>query len=164
MIETMELIALVVGILFGYWCIGRKAIEWLFVVLYSSAFSTKKSFYNLYDIADDDVSFEWYKDHNKHVKKYADYLKLHAAARSSAYETFKTTYDALSKALLTKILPISVAPAILFWGNWYFYLLGVVITVAILIVREVAKYGYRPGFYQRVAVFNSMNTYYKNKE
>ena len=163
MIEIMSIVAIVVGILFGFWCFSRQTISWLFVILHTSAFSTKKGFYELYDMADDEVTFSYYKVHNKDVKNYADYLKIHSDARPTAYKTLKSTYDALSKSLLFKTIPIALAPAILFWANWYFYLLGVAIIVACLIGYEVARNGLRPGYYQRLIVFNSLNKFYKDK-
>lgn len=162
MIDLMSIVALVVGILFGYWCIGRQTVSWLFVILHTAAFSSTKGFYDLYDTADDDVSFKWYKDHNSSIKKYADYLKLHADARSSAYKTFKSTYDTLKRSLAFRVVPIALAPAILFWSNWHFYLVGVVITVVGLVAYEIAKNGFRPGFYQRLAIYTTLSTYAKS--
>ena len=162
MISIVSIIALVVGVLFGLWCFDRQAISWLFILLHTSNFSSKASFYELYDRADDEVSFEWYKDHNKNIKKYADYLKLHADARESAYATFQRTSSSLKKSLLFRVIPIAVAPAIIFWSNWYFYLLGVGIIFVILVGYEVARHGFRPGFYQRLVVYTLLNTYVKN--
>ncbi len=163
MIEVMNIVALAVGFLFGLWCFGRNTISWIFIIFHSSAFSTKTGFYNLYDMADDEVSFEWYRDHNSGVNKYTDYLKLHADARPSAYETFKETYDALVKSLAFRTLPIALAPAILFWTNWYFYLAGVVIILLGLTAQEVVKNGIRPGFYQHIAIYNTLSTYAKSR-
>lgn len=162
MIEIMSIVALVVGILFGFWCF-REAVSWLFVILHTSAFSSKKGFYDLYDMADDEVSFKFYRDHNKGIRKYADYLKIHAAARPSAYKTFRKTYDALMKSIFTRILPIALIPAIVFWSNWYFYLAGVVIMLIGFVAYELSKHGFRPGFYQRLVVFTVLNTYSKDK-
>ncbi len=117
----------------------------------------------MYDMADDEVSYKWFLDHKSGVKTYADYLKLHADARTSAYKTFKKTHDALVKSLVFRIVPISLAPAVLFWSNWYFYLFGVVIILVGLIVSEVIKNGIRPGFYQRLVIYTALSTYAKNK-
>lgn len=163
MIDLMSIVALVVGILFGLWCFGGQRTGWLFTIFHSSIFSTKKGFYNLYDVSDDEVSYEWYVGHNDGIKKYADYLKLHADARESAYDTFKGMYDAIIKSFVTRILPISIAPAILFWSNWYIYLIGVVTGLGLLVAYEVAKYGVRPGFYQRLVIYATLNTYAKKK-
>ncbi|MEO5948871.1 MAG: hypothetical protein ABIP74_00525 [Candidatus Saccharimonas sp.] len=159
----MNFIAIAVGIVFSYWCVGKQTISWLFIVFHMSPFSTKKGFYALYDMADDETSFKFYRDHNTDVKKYADYLKIHADARSSAYETMKRTHDALKKSLIFRTLPVTLAPAILFWSNWHFYILGVAITLIGLAAYEVSKNGIRPGFYQRLIIFNVLNTYYKNR-
>lgn len=163
MIDLMSLVALAFGILFGLWCFGGQRLEWLFTMFHSSVFSTKKGFYNLYDLVDDEVSFEWYKSHNDGIKKYADYLKLHADARDSAYGTFKGMYDAITKSYVTRIVPISLVPAILFWSNWYYYLAGVAGVLILLIAREVARNGMRPGFYQRLVIFTTLSTYAKKK-
>lgn len=162
MIEIMSIVALVVGLLFGFWCF-RETVSWLFVILHTSAFSTKEGFYNLYDMADDEVSFKFYGDHNKEIRKYADYLKVHAAARPSAYKTFRKTYEALIKSIFTRTLPIALAPAILFWSNWYFYLAGVAIMLTCFVAYELSKHGFRPGFYQRLVVYTVLNTYSKDK-
>ncbi len=161
MIDLMSIVALIVGILFGLWCSGKQTISWFFVILHTAAFSSKKGFYNLYDMADDEVSFKWYVDHNSSIKKYADYLKLHADARSSAYTSFRSTYDALKRSLVLRILPIAIAPAILFWSNWYFYLLGVAVVLAGLVAYELANNGFRPGFYQRLAIYTTLSAYAK---
>lgn len=163
MIEIMSIVALVVGILFGLWWFGGHKISWLFTIFHSSVFSTKKGFYNLYDMADDEISYKWYTDHNSGIKKYADYLKLHADARSSAYATFKETYDALVKSFVTRIVPIALVPAILFWSNWYFYLMGVATAFIALVAYEVVNNGVRPGFYQRLVVYTTLGTYAKKK-
>ena len=163
MINLMNMVAIIVGILFGYWCFGKQTVSWFFVIFHTAAFSSKEGFYNLYNMADDEVSFKWYVDHNGSIKTYADYLKLHADARSSAYKTFKSTYDILKKSLAFKILPSSLAPAVLFWSNWYFYVLGVAILLVVLVGYEVVRYGFRPGFYQRLAIYTTLSTYAKSK-
>jgi len=88
MINLMNVIAIVAGVLFGLWCFRRQAISWLFILVHTSTLSSKAGFYELYDRADDEVSFEWYKDHNHTIKRYADYLNLHAEARELAYASF----------------------------------------------------------------------------
>lgn len=163
MLEVMSYVVITVGILFGVWSFGRQSVSWLFVLLHTSAYSSQKGFYNLYDMADDEVSFKFYKDHNKDIEKYSDYLKIHADARSTAYKTFKHTYNALIRSIFFRILPIALTPAILFWSNWYFYLIGVFTAFISLVLYEIAKNGIRPGFYQRLVVFMILNTYSKTK-
>jgi hypothetical protein len=163
MMSAVNIIVIIAGLLIGLWCYGRQAISWLFIIIHMSAFSSKASFYELYDRADDETSFRWYKDHNGSIVKYADYLKLHADARPSAYGLFKSTYSALKRSLFFRIIPISLLPAIIFWTYWYFYLIGVGATLTILISYEIAKHGIRPGFYQRLAVYAILNTYAKKQ-
>jgi hypothetical protein len=162
MITIVNIIALVIGVLFGFWCFGRQAISWLFILIHTSMISSKASFYELYDRADDEVSFDWYKDHNKDIKKYADYLKLHAAARESAYASFKRTSRSLRRSLLLRVIPIALAPAIIFWTNWHFYLAGVGIIFIAMVGYEAARHGLRPGFYQRLVIYTILSTYTNN--
>ena len=96
-------------------------------------------------------------------KKYADYLKLHADARESAYGSFQSTIHSLKKSLLFRIFPIALAPAIIFWTNWYFYLMGVAVIFVVLVGYEIVRHGFRPGFYQRLVVYTLLNTYVKNR-
>lgn len=163
MIETMNYIALIAGILFGFFFIGRQKINWLFIFLNSSPFSSKEGFYDLYDLADDEVSFQWYFGFENKVKKYADYLKLHAEARPTAYEEFRKSYDAITRALIY-IVPITIAPAILFWTNWYLYILGVFASLVAITGFGIAKNGLQPGFYQRVVIFTVLDKYVKSKQ
>jgi hypothetical protein len=164
MIETMNIVALVIGALFGLWCLGRRdTISWIFVIFHSSAFSTKQGFYNLYDAADDELSYKRFLAHESEIETYVDYLKLHADARTSAYAIFKETYGSLVKSVAFRILPIVLAPAALFWSNWYFYLIGVATILTGLVVGEVIKNGIRPGFYQRLVVFDALRARHKRK-
>lgn len=163
MMGIMSIIALVAGILFGFWCFGRQAISWLFILVHTTVFSSEAIFYRLYDRADDEITFAWYKDHNKNIKEYADYLKLHSDARESAYESFQSTYSSLKKSLLFRTLPLVLAPAVLFWSNWYFYLFGVGVALIVLVGYEIAQNGFRPGFYQRLVIYIILNKYTKGR-
>lgn len=161
MIGLMAILAVIVGILVGLFCYSRQTISWILIVLHTAAFRSKQNFYQLYDAADDETSFKFYRTHNKTIEKYADYLKLHAKARDSAYGVYQNTIRGLKKSLV-KVFLISLVPSALFWSNWHYYLLGVVIVLVALILREIVKNGTRPGYYQRLAVFNVLNTYAKS--
>jgi len=163
MIKIVNVIALVVGVLFGLCCFRRQAISWLFILVHTSTLNSKAGFYELYDRADDEVSFEWYKDHNNATNSYADYLKLHADARESAYASFQRTSRSLKKSLLLRVVPIALAPAIIFWSNWYFYLLGVGSIFMALVGYEITRHGFRPGFYQRLVVFTVLSSFAKRR-
>jgi hypothetical protein len=163
MIGIMSVIAFLVGVTFGYLFVGKEKIGWLLGIFHTSSFSSKEGFYSLYDMADDELSFKLYKDHNKTIKKYADYLKVHADARSTAYKSFKHTNNLLKNILVFRVLPILLIPAIIFWSNWYYYLAGVAISVVYFIGYEIYKYGIRPGFYQRVIIFTILSGYYRDK-
>lgn len=160
---VVSVIALVAGILFGFWCFGRQAISWLFILVHTAVFSSEDTFYKLYDQADDEVSFEWYKDHNKGIKEYTDYLKLHSDARESAYELFQSTYSSLKRSLLFRVFPLALAPTVLFWSNWHFYLIGVGVILIAFVGYEIAQHGFRPGFYQRLVIYTILNRYTKGR-
>lgn len=162
MIGIMNIVALVIGSLVGLAFFGGKEITWLFVTLYMASYNSKSKFYDLYDVTGDEVSFKWYVDHNSDVHNYADYLKLHADARPSAYKTFCRTYKSLKKMLLWNI-PIILAPAILFWSNWYFYLAGVAMMFVAVVAYDFAKNNFQLNYYQRVVIFSMLSIYHKNK-
>ena len=67
--SIMNIVAIIVGVLCGLWCFGRQAVSWLFILMHTATLNSKSNFYELYDRADDDISFEWYKAHNKAIKK-----------------------------------------------------------------------------------------------
>src|SRR5690606_21958091 len=60
--------------------------------------------------------------------------------------------------LLLRVVPIVLAPAVIFWSNWYFYLLGVGSIFLALVGYEIALHGFRPGFYQRLVVFTVLSS------
>jgi len=162
MIGIMNIIALIIGIAVGVGFFHGKEITWLFITLYMAAFNSKEKFYDLYDVTDDELSFAWYVDHNADVSNYADYLKLHSEARPSAYKTFNRMYKSLKRMLLWNI-PIILAPAILFWSNWYFYLAGVAMAFIGFVAYDFAKNSFELNYYQRVVIFSMLSIYHKNK-
>lgn len=157
----MAILGVIVGIFIGLYCYGRQTISWILIVLHTAAFNSKLNFYLLYDAADDETSFKFYKAHNATIKNYSDYLKLHATAHDPAYEIYHNTIRGLKRSIL-KIVFISLAPAVLFWSNWHYYLIGVVMIFVVLVLREVVKNGTRPGFYQRLVIFTVLNTFNKS--
>lgn len=163
MIESMDLVALAIGILFGLLIFRKSTIDWILMLLHAGAFSNERNFYGLYDKLDDEESARMYKDHDKSVTKYADYLKLHAAARSSAYKTFGEMRKNLIRSLLLKVIPISLTPAVLFWNHWYFYVIGVAIALVIALAGELLRYGYRPAAKQRSVIFTTLSSYSKKE-
>jgi len=163
MIEKMSIIAIAAGMMIGFLCFNKLAAGLMFVITYANPFNSSKSFYNLYDAADDELSFAAYTTHDSEIMKYSDYLRLHANARQTAYESFKGAFNTYVKSLLLLSLPISIAPALLFWTYWYFYLLGVAITLVLLVIYQLKKHGLEPRFIQNVVVFSTLISYEKNK-
>lgn len=157
----MVTITVIVGILFGLWCYGRQAISWAFILFHTAAFGSRQDFYNLYDAADDETSFKWYRAHNQSVKKYADYIRLHSDAHDASYKIYQNTVRSLKRSMLVKIMPISLLPTVLFWTNWYYYIIGVVLAIVYLVIYELVRNGLRARFYQRLVIFTVLNTYSK---
>lgn len=160
MIELMEIVALVVGILFSFYYFRRSA-DYILILIYFSIFSTKERFGRLYDIADDEVTYSFIGNEFEGVKKYSDYYRLHEAARPTSYKHFHRYYKSIATLVLMKFLPIVLAPAILFWSNWYLYLVGVLITIIGLVVYKTFIKGYRAGFYQRLVILAVIKDYQK---
>lgn len=163
MIGVMNIVALVAGIILGLLFFSGQTVSWLFIILHSSVFGSKKGFYGLYDVADDEVSFKFYKEHNKNIHNYADYLKIHAKAHDSAYKIFKSAHSTIVRSLLFRIIPIATIPTALFWSNWYLYLVGLLTSLICLVVYEISKNGVRPGYYQRLVIYTVLNTYQKSE-
>lgn len=163
MIELMEIVALVAGILFSFYYFRRSA-DYILILIYFSIFSTKERFARLYDLADDEVTYSFIGTQLDDVKKYSDYYRLHEAARPTSFKHFHRYYKGITTLLLKKFLPIVLAPTILFWSNWYFYLIGVLVTIIGLVVYKTFVKGYRVGFYQRLVIFAAINDYQKKSK
>ena len=160
MIELMEMVALILGTLFSFYYF-RSSADNILILIYFSVFSSKERFSHLYDQADDEVTFSFIGTQLDDVKIYSDYFRLHEAARPTSFKHFQRYYKSLISLLLKHYLPIVLAPTILFWSNWYFYLIGVLLTLIGLVVYKTFIKGYRIGFYQRLVVFAVIKDYQK---
>lgn len=162
MMEVMEYLATGSGALIGFIFLS-KTIDYILITFYYALFSSPHGFDVMYDAADDEDTYKYYfKTQAKNFKTYVDYLRTHKDAQPSSYKRFRKYYDSLFKMLLTRILPIVLLPAIIFWSNWYFYLLGVIIVfIALIIYRRFVKQK-RAGYYQRLMVFAVISDYIKD--
>lgn len=161
MIDTMEYLAFGIGALFGLIYLQRsKAIDWILVVFHYMPIKSKVSFYGLYDNTEQESAYRYLKDEDDpDIKNYADYLRVHQAARPSAYERFRKYYDALAKMLLVRVAPIALLPAILFWSNWYYYVCGVLIALVVLSFYALIVNPRGAGARKRLMVFTVMRDY-----
>ena len=166
MIDSMEYLALGVGVLFGLVYLQlSQAIDWILVVLHYMFFRSKENFYGLYDNTEQESVYEHLKyTETLDVKDYADYLRVHQAARPSAYKRFRKYYDALVKVLLVRVAPITLLPAILFWSNWYYYVEGLLIAFIVLALYAILVKPRGAGARKRLMVFAVMRDYLKDNK
>lgn len=162
----MEYLALSAGVLFGLAYLHfSQAIDWILVVPHYMFFRSKENFYGLYDNTEQESVYEHLKyTETLDVKDYADYLRLHQAARPSAYKRFRKYYDALVKVLLVRVAPITLLPAILFWSNWYYYVEGLLIAFIVLALYAVLVKPRGAGARKRLMVFAVMRDYLKDNK
>jgi small-conductance mechanosensitive channel len=162
----MDYLALGVGVLFGLVYLQlSQAIDWILVVLHYMFFRSKENFYGLYDNTEQESVYEYLKyTETLDVRDYADYLRLHQAARPSAYKRFRKYYDALVKVLLVRVAPITLLPAILFWSNWYYYVEGLLIAFIVLALYAIIVKPRGAGARKRLMVFAVMRDYLKDNK
>lgn len=161
----MEYLALGIGSLFGLVYLQlSQAIDWILVVLHYMFYRSKESFYGLYDNTEQESVYEHLKyTETLDVKSYADYLQIHQEARPSAYERFRKYYNTLVKALVVRVAPITLLPAILFWSNWYYYIGGLLIALVVLTLYAVVVKPQGAGARKRLMVFAVMRDYLKDQ-
>ena len=166
MIDSMEYLALGIGSLFGLVYLQlSQAIDWILVVLHYMFYRSKESFYGLYDNTEQESVYEHLEyTETLDVKSYADYLRIHQAARPSAYERFRKYYDTLVKVLAVRVAPITLLPAILFWSNWYYYIGGLLMALVVLTLYAVVVKPQGAGARKRLMVFAVMRDYLKDQK
>jgi hypothetical protein len=163
MIELMEIIALIVGILIGlYWFKGTA--EYILILLYLAPYRTESKFEWFYDHADDEVTFSFIGTQLDGVKVYSDYYRLHQAARATSYEYFKKYYVGLTSIFFNLKITIVLIPALLFWAHWYVYLLGLLAGLIIVVLYKVMNNGCSIGYYQRLIIFAVIKDYQQQPE
>jgi uncharacterized membrane protein len=146
MIGLMDTVALVAGLLLT-WFLFAKSTNMFAMALVFLFDRSEPRFMALYDLIDDEVSFQFMALED--IKTYADYLRRHRAARKTTYERFRRYFDTVMKVFLRTLL-IAILPAVLFWSHWYWYLIGVAIMALGTVAYEYLIHNRRPGFYQRV--------------
>jgi len=161
MIELMSIVALVVGLFLG-WFVFSRSIGTFLTVTIMWPYLSKRHFMSFYELADDEVSFKFMVLDD--VKTYADYLRLHESAKKSAYKRFRHIFDNAARVLVLRLLPIALLPAIIFWTNWYWYILGELVLVVLFVVRDLQQHHFGIGFYQRVMLNTVLSNYLKDRK
>lgn len=141
MIESMEYlmyIAVAAGGLIALLrlLIGHKLDEIITAVV-NWQHRKEEDFYIFYDHMSEGVH-ELFIDviKNPKIKTRDDFYKLHDEARDDMYKIFNHYRVEATKDVLLRVLPVILLPAIVFWQNWYYYLLGVAIVSAVLIAYK----------------------------
>ena len=161
MMEFMEWLAFGVGVSIGFVFLSSN-VDYILIIICYTLFKSSYGFDVMYNAADDEATYNYYKTQSKEFKTYADYLRVHRAAQPSSHKRFRRYYDSLAKMLLTRIVPIVLLPAIIFWSNCYYYLIGVLIVfVGLLAYKRFVKHK-RVGSYQRLMVFAVICDYIKD--
>lgn len=163
MIHNMSFIALLAGFIIATLYLRHNVMDYILTVFYFFAKKSPKEFAILYDNADDEVTYKFIKNHDKGIKKYADFLRIHQEARESSYKYFRNIYDGLVKLLLYRFLPIVLIPAILFWSNWSYYLIGMTLVFLIVLIYKLIIKQHRIGFHQRLMISTIIGEYLKEK-
>ncbi len=160
MMDTMEWFALGIGVIVGL--IGYfRVVDYIFIVFYYALFRTRRSYDAIYDAADDEVTYKHFKS-QLGIDSYADYLRLHKTVQPSSFERFLGYFKTLSTMIFLRITPLVLLPAIIFWTNWYYYVIGVSMALVLLLIYKRFVKGVRAGYYQRLMVFAVIDSYIKN--
>lgn len=163
MMEIMEWLAIGMGALIGYIFLSQK-VDYIMIVSYYTLFKSRIGFDAIYDTADDEATYKYFKPQVNEFQTYADYLRIHKAAQPSSYERFRRYYDSIARMLLIRIAPIVLLPAVIFWSNWYYYLIGVLaVFVGLIGYKRFVKRN-RAGQYQRLMVFAVLRDYIKDSK
>lgn len=166
MIDSMEYLALGIGLVFGVSYLRFSgSMDWLLIVLHYMFYRSKDSFYGLYDNADKESSYERMKIlAPQSMGSYAKYLKIHQEARHSAYKRFTRYYSSLTRFLLVRTLPILLLPAVLFWGNWYYYVAGLLAAAILLGLYVVIVKPSSAGARKQLLVLAILKSYLKDQK
>ena len=161
MIYLMEYIAFTAGVLLC-WYMFRIFTDVLLTVLVFMPYCTKKRFDGIYGRFNDNTS---YTMHGKqHIESYDEYLRMYELSKKTAYVSFRRYFSQPIKMILTRILPITLLPSILFWNNWYWYIAGLAGTLFAMAFYKLFVELKDAAFYQRAMVFTIFDTYINKQE
>lgn len=130
----MEYVALFSGILIGFLYLRRRMVfDWVLIYFVFHKYRDRKKFYHLFDLLKDEIIMQ-YIDGLGIVNNYDDLKKIHKEARPSAYKKSRYYYGYVTRMVFTRVVPICLFPAIIFWNNWYYYIAGVLAIMACLLL------------------------------
>lgn len=135
----MNHLAFIFGIIFGLPCFYLTDSARLALCLFYLDFiKSKRNFYIFYDYSDTELCYKAQKEYcGFKIARYIDFLHLHQTVRPKAYEYFKRYYLAILRFLFLKVLPIVLLPAAYFWQRWQYYILGLLLSFAALLLGEI---------------------------
>lgn len=145
--------AVFIGIVFGWWLAARHIDHWL-IIFYHFRYRTATKYLELYDLCDNEYSFQVMERQKHGPKSYAEFLLWHQKYRPKAGETFRKYWDALTKEVLRDYLLLAVLPAAILWHNWIYFLVSfLAIHIAYLLHRVAVK---RNGISFYVTLINTL--------
>lgn len=158
MIESMMIIAFAVGLILGG-AVLYPVMSTALTILHTLPFLSRRVFYAAYSEADDRATYDFLALDG--IKSHKAYLGLHEAAQESAYDIFRIFYRNVVVGFMLQRGILVLLPAIIFWGNWYWYMTGVFV-IFIFSLTASEKYSKnRAGFYQRAMMRAVFTEYLK---
>ncbi len=132
----MIIFAVLLGSLAGI-LLARRHIDHLLILFYH--FKYKNRYEQLFDQFDTDNVFKLIKD--VRFKTYHEFLLRHQAAKPEAKKIFMEHWSAICALLVRNYLIFVVFPAILFTGNWFYFVAPVLcFHLGYLIHRRLVKH------------------------
>lgn len=160
MIGLMMYGALLVGLLLGFWLFYRNSGLYMSALVYIFD-SSKRRFMVIYDLMDDERFYDFMILDG--IKTYADYLRLHEAARKTIYKRFQRQLRSVRRTVLNHTLLGIALPSLVFWSNWYWYLLGFTIAALIFIAYARVALNRGRGYYLGACVNALFVEYLRDK-
>ena len=151
----MESIALASGLVVGVLS-GIKLLDHSPLIFFHRNFLFGDSYQALYDQLDNEANFEIMRNQPRPPKTYADFLRLHEKHRENAVKDFRVIAHDVYKYLFVGYVAVLVLAG-LFWSNWYWYLFGVFVAVAVQVLYRLAVKEHRRGFYVTLMLLTILN-------
>lgn len=153
----MQIIAIVAGVAVGSW-IGWRIADFSLLLLFLGKYRSEAAYLALYDLLDDEHGYKLFQSHMKTVDSYTTYLRLHQKARSKAYDMFRDYYADTVKFIVWHIL-LLVLITFVFWTNWRYYLVTVLVTLFCWLGYKRFFKGYGVDFYARLMMSGVLSEY-----
>lgn len=146
----MELLTLTFGAIITYVVISQNMFG-LMSSLYLLPLRSRTKFESYYKIRDDKLTHYVNKKHLANIG-FQKYKKLHAAAQPYAYSLFQKEYNLVLMAVVRKqLVPIAI-PLIFFSTYWYLYLAGFLLSIVVLVLKDILLSRMPVDLYRMVAI------------